>query len=267
MKCLLLAAGLVLSASAFAQTSPPADLRAFEQRLESLERRLAAHEPNLDAMRATTVRIASPLPDGTFFTLGSGVLLANGVVMTNRHVFFTNDNRPHLKVFLVFADGTALEVPDPSKAIASDKADLAFVVVPQAAARKGATLASAEAAWGTRVWVVGHPNGETFYLSTGVVSKAATDKPINLRWPCQPEADPEKPGQTQEVCGELRLSERMLMVDAAINPGNSGGPVFNARGEVIGIVAARTENREGMGFAHSAVVVRTFLAEHGLVLP
>jgi serine protease Do len=59
----------------------------------------------------------------------------------------------------------------------------------------------------------------------------------------------------------------MLMVDAAINPGNSGGPVFNARGEVIGIVAARTENREGMGFAHSAVVVRTFLAENGIVLP
>jgi len=46
---------------------------------------------------------------------------------------------------------------------------------------------------------------------------------------------------------------RVFQVDAAVNPGNSGGPVFNSRGELIGIVTTKFSHPsgippEGMGF-------------------
>lgn len=67
-----------------------------------------------------------------------------------------------------------------------------------------------------------------------------------------------------------------IQVDAPVNPGNSGGPLFNERGEVVGIngrisVGARGRVNVGVGFAIASNQVKNFLgdlmagrhAEHG----
>jgi S1-C subfamily serine protease len=43
--------------------------------------------------------------------------------------------------------------------------------------------------------------------------------------------------------------EPLLQTDASINSGNSGGPLFNAKGQVIGINTAKMMTAEGLGFA------------------
>lgn len=52
-----------------------------------------------------------------------------------------------------------------------------------------------------------------------------------------------------------------LQTDAAINPGNSGGPLFNMKGEVIGINTAIVGGGTGIGFAVPSDMVRVLLPQ------
>jgi len=52
---------------------------------------------------------------------------------------------------------------------------------------------------------------------------------------------------------------RMIQTDTAINPGNSGGPLFNARGEVVGIVCAGATSFDGLAFGIPATDLIDFL--------
>jgi len=75
-------------------------------------------------------------------------------------------------------------------------------------------------------WVVaiGNPFGLASSVSAGILSAKAREI-----------------GATQY--------DDFLQTDAAINPGNSGGPLFNLRGEVIGINTAIVSGGAGIGFA------------------
>jgi serine protease Do len=75
-------------------------------------------------------------------------------------------------------------------------------------------------------WVVaiGNPFGLASSVSAGIISAKAREI-----------------GATQY--------DDFLQTDAAINPGNSGGPLFNLRGEVIGINTAIVSGGSGIGFA------------------
>ncbi|MFH1002798.1 MAG: trypsin-like peptidase domain-containing protein [Chloroflexota bacterium] len=68
---------------------------------------------------------------------------------------------------------------------------------------------------------------------------------------------------------QTRWTPNLIQFDAAVNPGNSGGPLFNTKGEVIGLVIARINPQEGDGinYAVSANKVKRVAAaiiDHGV---
>jgi serine protease Do len=60
--------------------------------------------------------------------------------------------------------------------------------------------------------------------------------------------------KTRLLGGEL-----YLQTTAQINPGSSGGPLFNMRGEVIGVTNMKITFGEGLGFAIPVEAVKFFL--------
>lgn len=60
---------------------------------------------------------------------------------------------------------------------------------------------------------------------------------------------------TTRTLGHLRF----IQTDAAINPGNSGGPLFNSRGEVVGVCSAGFSYFEGLAFGIPSTDVIDFL--------
>lgn len=50
-----------------------------------------------------------------------------------------------------------------------------------------------------------------------------------------------------------------IQTTAQINPGNSGGPLFNARGEVVGITNMKLQFAEGLAFAIPVAYLKHFL--------
>ena len=157
---------------------------------------------------------------------GSGFIIsANGYILTNFHVieYAYEDN---LDVVVMTHDGT--------KYIASivgvEQSNDVAVLKIDADNLNPVSFGNSDAiSVGETVYAVGNPLGELeFSMSTGHVS--ALDRVIST---------------------EESESINMFQIDAAVNSGNSGGPVYNAQGQVIGIVTAKYSSTgvEGLGFA------------------
>jgi serine protease Do len=174
-------------------------------------------------------------------TPGSGagvVITADGHIITNNHVV---------------GDATEIEVrlSDRSKLIAQvvgkdPDTDLAVLKVTADHPLPHATFGdSTTVRVGQWVLAVGNPFGLERTVTLGVVSGIGREN-VNLS-----------------------RYENFIQTDASINPGNSGGPLFNLRGEVIGINTAIINFAQGIGFAipsNMAKQVLQQLVEQGRVV-
>lgn len=84
---------------------------------------------------------------------------------------------------------------------------------------------------GEHVFAIGSPLGLERTVTEGIVST-----------------------KTRQMQGEL-----YLQTTTQINPGNSGGPLFNLRGEVLGVTNMKVAFGEGIGFAIPVETVKRFL--------
>ena len=150
---------------------------------------------------------------------GSGFIIdPKGLVLTNNHVV---DDAVDIKVKM--DDGRTFEANVLGRDPLTDVAllQLEDVKDPLPAAKLGDSDALRV---GDYVVAIGNPFGLASSVSSGIISARAR----NIQ------AGP---------------YDDFLQTDAAINPGNSGGPLFNLRGEVIGINTAIIGGGTGIGFA------------------
>jgi S1-C subfamily serine protease len=168
---------------------------------------------------------------------GSGFVVSeDGYVLTNSHVITTageaGAEAPESAgtVYVQFRDGERVpaevvgwDVYDDVGLLKLDPADHPVSPVPLGD--------SGDVVVGEPVAVIGSPFGEDSSLSVGVVS--ATQRSIS------------------SLTSGYNLVDA-IQTDAPINRGNSGGPMFNARGQVIGInaqIRSESGTAEGVGFA------------------
>ncbi|UCF67813.1 MAG: trypsin-like peptidase domain-containing protein [Acidobacteriota bacterium] len=169
--------------------------------------------------------------------IGSGVLISDdGKIMTAAHVVHTA-----LEIEVEFLTGEVL----PAKRLASEPAaDLALLQVERVPdGITAASLGDSDAVRaGDEIFVIGAPYGIDHTLTVGHISgRHRGDKAL----------------------GGLSVAE-LLQTDAAINQGNSGGPMFNLRGEVIGIVShiiSQSGGFEGLGFVVTSNLARRLLID------
>lgn len=181
-----------------------------------------AASPQRLGQRAT-VRVRS-LGCGRIGT-ASAVAVGRRALVTNRHVVEGVE-----RIELNFWDGTSATARPTTVAVADD---LALVRVSRRLPTVAA-VAEEDAHPGSRVVVVGFPNGGRQRVAQGdVVEYAALER--------HPDASP-----------VMRLS-------VPIAPGDSGGPVVNASGMVVGVVFG-IETATGQGLAVPASAVRDLLA-------
>ena len=175
---------------------------------------------NVDAVvaianQATTTNIYGQVTETA--SSGSGFIISeNGYVVTNYHVA-----EGATKLTVILHNGTEYD----AKLVGYDAANDVAVLKVEAVGLPFVKLGSSDdLIVGDQVVAIGNPLGElTNTLTVGYVS--AMDRDIST--------------------GGALIN--MIQTDAAINSGNSGGPLFNMKGEVVGITTAKYSGTSGSG--------------------
>ncbi|MGK2849007.1 MAG: S1C family serine protease [Minisyncoccota bacterium] len=158
---------------------------------------------------------------------GSGFFVsADGLVVTNKHVVADTD----AEYTVISENGTEYQARvlarDPINDIAILKVD--GQEVPVLHLGNSDTLKV-----GQTIIAIGNPLGEfSGSVTRGIVSGLQRNVSAGSRF-----------------AGDEEQLIDIIQIDAAINPGNSGGPLFNLKGEVIGVNVAMAQGAENIGFA------------------
>jgi serine protease Do len=168
---------------------------------------------------------------------GSGFLINDeGYAITNDHVI-QGETRISVILYMNVAGGLARRRIDDVEIVAMNPFfDLALLKLPLPKDLKPSHVVLGnleDVNVGDGVFAVGNPLGLERSVSQGIVSN-----------------------RNRNIEGQV-----YLQTDAAINPGNSGGPLFNLRGEVIGITSLgfRKDIAESLGFAIPISYVKDFI--------
>lgn len=168
---------------------------------------------------------------------GSGfVINREGFAITNAHVI-QGETRISAILYQNVPGGlTRRRVEDVEIVAINPFFDLALIKLPLPADLKPSHVVlgnGEDVNTGDSVFAVGNPLGLERSVTQGIVSS-----------------------RSRNLQGQL-----YLQTDTAINPGNSGGPLFNQRGEVIGVTSrgARADMADNLGFAIPVSYVKDFL--------
>lgn len=183
--------------------------------------------PLVKAVRPGVVNI-STRNEGTSRSLGSGfVINADGYVVTNNHVVERAQ-----RILVRLADGREFAAQvvgrDPST-------DLALLRLEGAKGVPTVTLGdSDQLEIGDWVVAIGNPFGLDTSVTHGLIS--ARERVIGM--------------------GPF---DDFIQTNALINPGNSGGPLFDMKGDVVGVTTAIMSQGQGIGFAVPINLVKDLL--------
>src|SRR5215472_6399957 len=172
-------------------------------------------------------RGSEPLRQGA----GSGFIIdPKGLVLTNNHVV-----QDAVSIRVKLDDGREFEGKTVGRDPLTDVALIRLNGNPQnlPVVRLGDSDAMRVGDW---VVAIGNPFGLASSVSAGIISAKSRD------------------------IGATRYDD-FLQTDAAINPGNSGGPLFNLKGEVIGIDTAIVGGGTGIGFAVPSNIAKALLPQ------
>src|SRR6185369_3010556 len=167
--------------------------------------------------------------------LGSGFIInEEGYLITNFHVI-EGETQISVEVYHQKDDQLERKVYKQVSIVAMNKfQDLSLLKIEDKDAPKFARVPMGDSellAVGEKVFAIGSPLGLERTVTEGILST-----------------------KTRQLQGEL-----YLQTTAQINPGNSGGPLFNLRGEVVGVTNMKITFGEGLGFAIPAESVKFFL--------
>lgn len=193
-------------------------------------------------------------------TAGSGVVLdinkeaGTAYIVTNYHVVYDDecntDNHVANRIYLYAYGGLNLFNGKTGYDTSGDYMEATYVggamdydiallkvegseVLKNSVLQKAKVGSSEDVRIGEKAYVIGNPEGAGIAVTGGAIS--VDSEYINMT----------------STDGKRTVDYRVIRTDAAINGGNSGGALYNAKGELVGIVNAKSvgEDMDNMGYA------------------